>query len=275
MLDKIGRSVVRTTNRDPELAQELGIGTVQLEALGAWMRLAGLTATEKRELSLSHFGQLLQLRDPGLREDASWWAMHWQLANNYIIWALLGSLPDGLHEIEAVDRALAAERPDVSPHTISNARAALVLALDQTPLGQSLGLVQLQSDERRVVALDKLRISHGQAPMAAVAYALLDWAQRNGTSGAALESLANHGGPGPILHMSDGVIERYLMDIHHSYDGRVLSYSRTAGLDQASFRADVDPLHVLASHYLHEREGLSWTAALEKAQQEEPPDDGD
>jgi len=104
--------------------------------------------------------------------------------------------------------------------------------------------------------------------MAVVAYALLDWARGEQLGSAALESLAAPGGPGPILHMSEGALERYLIEVDGAFRGRVLSYIRTAGLNEAYFKAEVTPLQVLASHYVRQSEGLEWPQALERAERE-------
>jgi len=143
----------------------------------------------------------------------------------------------------------------------------VVNTLLYTPLGR-LGLIELVQEGARVTEVRKLRVRHGQAPMAAVAYALLDWAAREEMSSASLETLAGPEGPGPILHMSEGALERYLLDIHGAFRGAVLTYSRTAGLNEARFKEGITPLQVLASHYLHEQEGLSWPEALERAKEE-------
>jgi len=144
----------------------------------------------------------------------------------------------------------------------------VIRALDETPLGRELGLVELESDGRRVVGLKKLAVRYGQAPMAAVAYALLDWARREEMPSAGLESLVAPGSPGQALHMSEGVLERYLIEIDGAFRGRVLSYSRTAGLNEAYFRPEVTPLQVLTSHYIRAREDVPWTEALDRAQAE-------
>jgi len=265
-LDAIGR--------DAQLAQEVGVGTVQLEALGAWMRLAGLTQRNENGVQLSDLGAIICMFDPKLNDIGTWWAIHCQLAFNYAVWTVLPGMPPGKYSLEEIDAELHKLAEDVSQRTVHNARRALVSALAQTPLGQHLGLVHLESDGRRIIEITKLPIRYGDVPLAAVGYALTDWARRAQTSGAALASLAAPDGPGPVLHMSEGVLERYLMDIDGAYKGRVLRYSRTAGLDQAYFQAGVKPLHVLASHYINAQEGLDWPEALQRAQEEVTALDG-
>jgi len=250
------------------LATQIGVGTIQLEALGAWMRFANIARRDEANVVLTPFGQLVYRFDNGIGDLASWWALHWQLASNYVVWRILGSLGYRRYDTEDIDRELAARAPGRSQQTIRNARQSLIKALEDTPLGQELGLVRLESDGKRVTGLVKLPVRHGAAPMAAVAYAILDWATREQARSAALESLAASDGPGAVLHMSEGVLERYLLEIDGAFRGRVLTYSRTAGLNEAYFKPEVAPLQVLAAHYIRERDGLEWPEALTRAEQE-------
>jgi len=264
----VADGVLTRLARDAEAAGILGLGTVQLEALGAWMRFANLVEHSRDAVALSRLGQALHRHDEALADSATWWVLHWEIANSYAVWAVLSRLPQGIHSPEGIEAALAHQAPGLSSRTIKNARTALIRALEDTPLGQDLGLVRLEREGRRVTGLTKLPVRHGQAPMAAVAYALLDWSRREELPSAALESLAAAHGPGPVLHMSAGVLERYLIDIDGAFRGRVLTYSRTAGLDEAYFKHDVTPLQVLVSHYLHVQQELAWLAALDRAQEE-------
>lgn len=272
-LRELGAGSITSLGRDTALAQALGIGGVQLEALGAWMRLANLTKRADGVLKLSPLGRLVYTNDPSLVVPATWWTVHWELSLGYLPWRLLAGFSGDRLAIDALDRALAARVSRVSERTIRNARLAAVRALVDTPLGQRLGLVEWEEERGRVVALIGRRVHHGEIPLAAVGYAVLDWARREGASGAALEVLAAEGGPGPVLHLGVGDLERYLMDLHSDFGGQVLTYSRTADLDQAYFRSEVTPLQVLAAHYLRERENLSWAQALDRARQEVPADD--
>lgn len=270
MAEALARSCdqrVRTFSRNPDLAHELGLGVTQLEALGVWMRLAGLL--EVRDgATLSELGRLILASDPSLSDLATWWCLHWELSRSYAVWAVVAALETGEHSVEDIDAAVHRMAPEASPVTVGNARKALIRALDETPLGRDLGLVEPQSDGRRVTGLTKLAVRHGQVPMATVAYALLDWSDREQMPSAALESLVAPGSPGRALHMSEGAMERYLIEIDGAFRSRVLSYSRTAGLNEAYFRPEVTPLQVLASHYLRARDDLSWTEALDRARAE-------
>lgn len=242
---------------------------MQLESLGAWLRFAGLVESSRNTVSLSDLGILVHAHDPRLADPATWWIIHWNLARNYVVWHILSQLAYVVHRVEDIDAALMELAPGRSARTIRNARIALVKTLEQTPLGSELGIVSLEVEGGRVTGLEKLRVRHhGDAPMVVVAYALLDWAKGEQLGSAALESLAAPGGPGPILHMSEGALERYLIEVDGAFRGRVLSYSRTAGLNEAYFKTGVTPLQVLASHYLREREGVEWLEALERAQEE-------
>jgi len=274
LLELLGTEAIHGIGQDADVAENLGVGTVQLEALGAWARFAGLIECNENRIGLSAVGRLVYGFDPKLTDICTWWAIHCQLAFNYAVWTVLPGMPPGKYSLEEIDAELHKLAEDVSQRTVHNARRALVSALAQTPLGQHLGLVHLESDGRRIIEITKLPIRYGDVPLAAVGYALTDWARRAQTSGAALASLAAPDGPGPVLHMSEGVLERYLMDIDGAYKGRVLRYSRTAGLDQAYFQAGVKPLHVLASHYINAQEGLDWPEALQRAQEEVTALDG-
>jgi hypothetical protein len=273
LLSRLSAGAVARIGRDETLATELGIGTVQLDALGAWLRLAGLTYRDEAGLGLSAFGRTVARFDPHLSEPATWWAIHWGLASSYVVWSCLAALEYASISADEVESALRALASDVSERTVRNARVSLFSALDQTPLGQRLGLFELVRDNRRILAINKLRVRHGTAPMAAIAYALLDWARQEETTAAGIERLAGPGGPGPILHLSEGDLERYLMDIDASFGGRVLKYARTASLDTAYFKEEVTPLQVLAAHYMQAQQRLGWSEALECAQQEVPADD--
>lgn len=225
----------------------------------------GLIRTEGPGSVLTGFGKLLAIMDPNVDDIASWWALHWRLAARYRVWGVLSTATNSMHEVSEIDDSIRSLAPSLSDRTVTSARRSLVKALEDTPLGRELGLVELHSDGRRVTGLTKLPVRHGGAPLAAVAYAMLDWARREGMTSAALETLAGPHGPGPVLHMSEGVLERYLVEIDGAFRGRVLSYSRTAGLNEAYIKDEVTPLQVLAAHYIHTREGLAWPEALERA----------
>lgn len=259
---------ISTFRNDAELAQRMGIGTVQLEALGAWMRFAGLVDRSLDGVRLTRLGRCIHDNDPSLADPATWWVLHWELAHSYTVWAVLAGLPAGFVDVTAIESALQAAAPEVSDRTIKNARAALMRALEDTPLGQELGIVHIEYDGERLNGLTKLTVRHGQVPMAAVAYALTDWSIRESMPSAALDSLAAAAGPGPVLHMSEGAIERYLTEIDGAFRGQVLSYSRTAGLNEGYFRQEILPLQLLLSHYMCAREGLAWTEALARAREE-------
>lgn len=267
-LQEVSGGLLTTLGRDARGAELVGIGTVQLEALGAWMRFAGLVARSPDGVQLTQLGRCIHDNDPSLADAATWWVLHWELAHSYTVWAVLAGLPAGFVDVTAIEGALQAAAPKVSDRTIKNARAALMRALEDTPLGQELGIVQLDYDGQRLNGLTKLAVRHGQVPMAAVAYALTDWSMRESMPSAALDSLAATAGPGPVLHMSEGAIERYLTEIDGAFRGQVLSYSRTAGLNEAYFRQDILPLQLLLSHYMCAREGLASTEALARAREE-------
>lgn len=261
--------------RDETLAHQLGIGTVQLEALGAWMRLAGLVSKRQDGVELSPIGRIVHKFDPEVAATATWWAIHANLARQYSAWYALAWLPYQFVTFADIEAALSQLAPQTSARTLKNARLSVVRTLDDTPIGQQLGLFRVETEGNKTTGLTKLPVRHGQAPMAAVGYAILDWARREGLSSVGLTSLAAPDGPGPILHMSEGALERYLIEIDGAYRGRVLTYSRTANLNEAYIRAEVTPLQVLASHYLHEQEGLDWPEALDRATEEVPGTDDD
>lgn len=265
--------VIDGVHADATFVEALGIGTEQAEGLRAWMRLAGLTAVRGNSLGLSKFGRLVHCTDGGLADAGSWWAFHWRLSLGYQVWRVLSRLEYRAYTVSEIDQQIGRLSPGSSVRTVSSARRALVNALSKTPFSYVLRLVRVESDGRRITGLTKLPVRYGHAPMPAVAYALLDWARREDLSSAPLESLAAPGGPGPILHMSEGALERYVMDIDGAFRGRVLSYSRTAGLNEIYFKREVTPLQVLASHYLRERDDLQWAKALDRAV-EEVIDDG-
>jgi hypothetical protein len=274
-LQAVQRDDVRSFSGNPELAHELGMGAIQLEALGAWMRLGGFVVRDANALCLSAFGRLVAALDPHVSHPATWWAIHWRLSRGYPAWTVISAAEHGAVPAARLAELLGGVAPEASASTVRNARTALLRALEDTPLGRDLGLVRLESDGRRITGLTKLPVRYGGAPMAAVAYAVLDWARAEELRSAALESLAAADGPGPILHMSEGVLERYVMEIDSAYRGQVLRYARTAGLNEVYLEQEVTPLQVLASHYLHERDGLEWPEALAKAAEEVREDAAD
>ncbi|MCX7600304.1 MAG: DUF4007 family protein [Armatimonadetes bacterium] len=258
---------LRSFGRDPELSQSLGLGTVQVEALGAWMRFAGLTRRSSARVELTPLGRLIFRWDSGLDDVATWWVLHWELSSNYVVWNLLAHLEYRTYTLAELDEAVQGLAEDCSPRTARNARLSLVKALEDTPLGQQLGIVRLESDGKKMTGLTKLAVRHGQAPTGAVGYALADWARRRRMTSAALETLAARGGPGGALHMSAGVLERYLLEIDAAFGGQVLTYSLTAGLNETYFK-EVSPLQILAAHYLRQRGDLGWREAFQEAARE-------
>lgn len=272
-LQLIGSGQLRSLGRDEGTAQTLGIGTVQVEALGAWMRLGGLVIRSQIGLSLSPFGAVVLRYDASVASDATWWVIHSHLSTDYSAWYALTRLPYQYCSVADFEASLSALAPEASARTVKNARTSVFRTLEDTPIGQQLGLFRLDGDSKSVTGLTKLPVRQGQAPMAAVAYVVLDWARREQLSSVGLTSLAAADGPGPILHMSEGALERYLIEIDGAYRGKVLSYSRTANLNEAYLRDDVTPLQVLTTHYLHEQEGLDWAEALRRAAEEVPATD--
>lgn len=260
--------------RNKALAQRWGIGTVQVQALGAWMRLGGLLADDKnaKVKSLSALGEVLLRYDPCLQAPPTWWALHINLAQNYAAWQLLVILRCSVYTIAELDKILQEMFPDLSIITLQNARTSLIRTLIDTPLGKEMGLFRVEKIGNKVQSLSKLPIRYGQAPLGVVGYAVVDWMQRRGFRSVSLETLSAPEGVGPILHMSAGVLERYLLDLENTFRGRVLSYSRTASLNEVYLAPDITPLPLLISHYIHEQEGLPWHEALERAIQEVPLD---
>ncbi len=260
----------------PDVAADLGIGARQAKELAAWLRWAGVTEESRGNGTLlSPLGLVIAAYDPTLSQIATWWCLHWRLSTSpdFGSWRLLSPTTSCRFSLRELEEQLLRLAPGLSERAVSKGRQAVVTTLLSTPLGQRLGLVEWEEERGRVVALIGRRVHHGEIPLAAVGYAVLDWARREGASGAALEVLAAEGGPGPVLHLGVGDLERYLMDLHSDFGGQVLTYSRTADLDQAYFRSEVTPLQVLAAHYLRERENLSWAQALDRARQEVPADD--
>lgn len=251
--------------RDKDLAAEIGIGAVQVEALGAWARFCGLIGREEKTLCLTELGESIYELDPQLIDPVTWWILHWQLSQNYVAWEALTRLAYGAHEVTAIEAKLSEVVPDASARTYRNARLAVILALRQTPLGNDLGLVRLEYSGNKVIRFEKCQVRHPNAPIAGITYGILAWVRRHGASGASLDELLADGAPGAALQLTAGELERYLMDIHTSFAGRVLTYSRTAGLDQAYFREDVTARAVYVAHFVRRAEGLSWPDALAKA----------
>lgn len=256
-----------------EIASTLGLGTRQAKGLLAWMRLAGIIMSRTVSGGLTPLGTALASQDRDLADGVAWWVVHYQLSIGYRPWAMLAHLEFKSHPVDVISQRLTTEFPQSAERTRDNARQAIFRAIADTPIGQELGLFRLDSDGKKTTGLTKLPVRYGQAPMAAVGYAILDWARREELSSVGLTSLAAPDGPGPILHMSEGALERYLIELDGAYRGRVLTYSRTANLNEAYLRAEVTPLQVLASHYLHEQEGLDWLAALDRAIEEVPGTD--
>lgn len=264
LMSEVAAGNVLRIGRDPALAQRLGIGTVQLEALGAWLRLSGLIESNRATVALTDAGALIWQYDPRLCDTVTWWTIHWRLSLGYAVWDILCDLPYGEHSAATLEAALQAAHPSVSAVTVRNARNALVKALQQTPLGSELGIVSIRTGGDSDIVLVKQRVRHEQAPLAAVAYALLDWTQRESVTSASLETLAAPRGPGGRLHMSEGALERYLMDIAATMGHEVLWYSRTSGLNEAYFGRGAPAIAVLRAHFLQRaaEPPLSWGEAL-------------
>ena len=247
---------------DPALAQRIGLGTVQLEGLGAWLRLAGFLASGRGAVALTPLGEVVHRHDPGLGDPCTWWVLHWELSKRYPVWGVMSGLSYEVHDTGTIDAALAAAHPGTSDRTIRNARLALLRALSETPLGQSLGIVSLSFAGGDVAGLEKRSVRHGEAPTAAVGYALLDWAREGGVTSAPLDVVARGSEVGGRLHMSDGVLERYAMELDQTLQRQAISYSRTAGLEEIYFKPDVEPLALLRARYTSQEQGITWCSAL-------------
>jgi len=241
----------QTFDRSPELALRLGIGTVQCEALGAWLRLAGLTQgmVSRDGGVVTGLGRTISGHDPRLGDRGTWWVIHYQWSRRYVVWRLLAELGLGNSTLDRVDRELAAGVGTRAARTVRNARRSLISALSQTPIGTDLGLVRLVEEGRRVVALEKAQVRREAIPLPVFAYVVANWAKDWAGSSAPLERLAEPDAPGGIFHLSLGALERLLMEVEGAFGGTVLTYSRTAGLDEVYFHFQHSPLALLECYY--------------------------
>ena len=242
-----GLAFVEKYGREPrnDEAGELGIGTIQVEATRAWMRFAGLAGGD----GLTAVGRALLLHDPTVSDTGTWWTLHARLSRSYIAWHLLAVLPMRTFALDDLDHELRALAGQCSDHTILNARRSVISALFQTPVGTDLGLVRLVEEGRRVVALEKLQVRREAVPLPVFAYVVANWAKDCAGSSAPLERLAEPDAPGGIFHLSLGALERLLMEVEGAFGGTVLTYSRTAGLDEVYFHFQHSPLALLECYY--------------------------
>lgn len=72
-----GKSLTRL-GREQQSAMVLGMGTVQVDSLGAWMRFAGLIKESDEGVALTDLGRAMYKYDPRLADPATWWVLHWE-----------------------------------------------------------------------------------------------------------------------------------------------------------------------------------------------------
>jgi len=244
----------------------MGIGKRKVSALRFWLRVLGLVRhADAGRSELTPLGHIVGRWDPEFEELGTWAVLHYHLAadpDGATAYCWVSNHLRASHvTTEELQTSLGGRFADVSARTIADATSCVMHLLSATPLSCALGLYRDVGNGAYARTCPSPDTLHA----AAVAYAVLDWGMRRDRRTLNIEELLQPEAPGTIFHLSPSVLDSYLDDIVRSYRRKVLSVSRTAGLNSITIDSDVHPLQVLEAYYLQHLEGLDPLDAIDRA----------
>ncbi len=244
---------------------EIGIGVRQVDSLRDWLQAMDLIERNDDGWVLRRPAMLLLHYDPLLEETGTWAALHYRLASERsrmgIYYWFVNQFPLRRFSDEDLLRELvAADSNDLAVRTLKNCARCLMNVLQRTPLGEQTGLRAVGGDSYGRDGPSSLATS----PVL-LGYALADWARADGRTTANFAELWGEGAPARIFNLNKDTLDSYLDVVDNRYRKRVVSISRTAGLNSVAFRPDVHPLQILEIYYLEQITGLEPYEAMSRA----------
>jgi hypothetical protein len=243
-----------------------GIGNRQVLALRDWAKGIGVVlGVGGGGYELSPFGRVLRTYDPGLEELSTFWAIHHQLCIQKEIWFYAhysNAMGPGTFSRADLKRCLSEGKKTSDSVLEKKVLFPLVQTMKSTKLGTELGLLIPQGDDtyarRRP---DERRLSDS-----VLAYVLVDWCTSRGRTTVHLSELSDWDAPGRYMGLESEQLAAMLRAIQDKFRGRVLSISRTAGLDSVAFGESLSPQMLLVSCYIQRLERLDEAEALQRAE---------
>ncbi len=245
-----------------------GIGNRQVFALRDWMRGSGLiTQLSAGAFELTPLAKVIMQYDSTLEEDGSYWVIHHSLCMNASdIWFYsyyANTFGEGSFTREDVKTSFIRERNYSETVIEKKCITPLLHTMRSTKLGERLGiLMPLEKD-----IYQRKAPSEANLPLPVFAYMIVDWATRNTRTTCNTAELLQIGSVAKCLALPPTEMNQMLDRIQDRYRGRILTVSRTAGLNSISFNNTVKPLAILRTYYIELLDGLDSSDSLNVASQ--------
>ena len=277
------RLLIKATNEDPLVLSQArlgnadgmadaqhvlgGIGNRQVFALRDWAKAIGVIgASEGGGLGLTPFGEMLGSYDPGLEELGTLWAIHHRLCVQKDIWFYAhyaSAMPPGTFSRADLKQCLSEGKETSNSVLEKKVLFPLLQTMKGTKLGAELGLLVPQGED----VYERRRPDERRLSESVLAYVLVDWCRAQGRTTVHLSELTEWDAPGRYLGLESEQLAAMLRAIQDCFGGRVLTISRTAGLDSVALGESLSPNLLLVSSYLRRLERLDEADALRKAEQ--------
>jgi len=242
-----------------------GIGNRQVLALRDWAKATGiLEYSPDGRCFLSLFGALLLRLDPGLEELSTFWAIHHRLCISADIWFYAhyaNAMRLGQFTRNELKQCLREGKKTSDSVLEKKALFPLMQTMKGTMLGTGLGLLVPVGDDAYQRRMPDERRLEGST----LAYMIVDWCVRRSRTTVHLSELMEWGAPGRYLALDAEHLADMLRRIQEKHSSRILSISRTAGLNSVALGDGLRAESVLACGYLQRLEKLDAAVALRRA----------
>lgn len=235
------------------------------------MLSTGLASTKEKSLVPGEFSRLLWKYDPYLEDEVSLWAIHIELSSNFE-WAsswyfLFNHYPFLTFDEDTFVTHLSRfifqrglKKPtDASlkkdfrciVRTYSPGHGASIESRSEDSLDCPLTVLGLLSYLPNTQSYRFLVPSLQRLPGLAVAYALYRFSRSLGKTLLKFEDcLSAEQSPGRLLRLDTETLYRYLELLEAEYKGKLIRFSRTAGVNTVSLYEQYRPLEILERYYL-------------------------
>jgi hypothetical protein len=249
--------------------QLLGLGNVQIDALKDWLEEANLIKKDSVNYRLTEMGEIIHNYDVDLSEDATMWVIHNNLTfkegKAWFYYWYVNEFELNKFDREDIKKGLSGYKAYAIKHIEKYSVAPLLQTMRKTRLGKTFGVMVEDAPNQ----FRRIEPPEDKLDPIIVAYITMDWAERNGRSGANLIELTTlKCSPGKILHLSSRRFSEYLDKIQAMFNKEILWVSYTAGLNSVSFEKGVNPLDILKAYYIKKRDEISPLDAYRKAKKE-------
>lgn len=255
-------------NRREKAQLKIGIGIWQTVSLRDWLKAMKVIKKKKENFHvLTELGKLFLQFDRLVEEWGSWWTIHYQLSSNsngieIYHWFFNQFSPTQFSRNEMVSTLIDIKKDNFSSETIKRSVTSFLSVFRHTPLGDELMI--LKEVENGI--FQRFEPEAKRLHPAIVAYAILNWAKKRGRSTVNVkELLSSDEAPGKVFGLSARLLDNYLDEIKGRYRGKVLSVSRTAGLNSVTYDQNIKSLSLLRAYYLERLDRLEPMEALRKA----------